>query len=91
MSIKRMSLRFNLDKPQDRKAWEYLQSLPHSRNQAIIEAINHSMPESVREIIKATIEECLQNVSLVQPSCDAPVLSEDEDQLLDSLDEFLGG
>ena len=40
MSIKRMSLRFNLAREDDRKAWEYLQSLSSSRNKAVIEAIN---------------------------------------------------
>ena len=40
MSIKRMSLRFNLDNEADRKAWELLQNLSCSKNKAIISAIN---------------------------------------------------
>ena len=39
MSIKRMSLRFNLDNESDRKAWEHLQSIPDSKNKAVIDQL----------------------------------------------------
>lgn len=40
MSIKRMSLRFNLDNEADRKAWEHLKNTANSKNKAVITAIN---------------------------------------------------
>lgn len=40
MSIKRMSLRFNLDNEADRKAWEHLKNTADSKNKAVITTIN---------------------------------------------------
>ena len=40
MSIKRMSLRFNLDNKADHSAWEYLKNITDSKNKAVIAAIN---------------------------------------------------
>lgn len=40
MSVKRMSLRFNLDNEAERKAWEYLKNATDSKNKAVITAIN---------------------------------------------------
>ena len=95
MSIKRMSLRFNLDNETDRKAWEHSKSVTDSKNKAVITAINQFY-ESHAEItgtIKKTIQECLQNLSVVQTESTKPpeTLSEEENLLLDSLDDFLGG
>lgn len=39
MSIKNVKIRFNLDKENDRKAYEYLQSADHSYSKAVISAI----------------------------------------------------
>ena len=39
MSIKNLKIRFNLDKENDRKAYEYLQSADHSYSKAVISAI----------------------------------------------------
>ena len=39
MSIKNMKIRFNLDKKNDRKAYEYLQGADHSYSKAVISAI----------------------------------------------------
>ena len=95
MSIKRLSLRFNLEKEDERKAWEYLQKQPDSKNQTIIKAINDmANPQaSITQVIEATIRDCLNGLSVVQPSKtkDVPVLSDDENQLLDTLEDFLGG
>ena len=43
MSIKRMSLRFNLDNEADRKAWKHLKNTANSKNKAVITAINQFM------------------------------------------------
>ena len=39
MSIKNLKIRFNLDKENDRKAYEYLQGTDHSYSKAVISAI----------------------------------------------------
>ena len=39
MSIKNLKIRFNLDKENDRKAYEYLQGADHSYSKAVVSAI----------------------------------------------------
>lgn len=95
MSIKRMSLRFNLDNEADRKAWEHLKNVTDSKNKAVITAINqfYEPHSKITEVIRKTIRECLQNLSVIQTESTQPpeTLSEEENLLLDSLDDFLGG
>ena len=90
---KRFSLRFNLDNEADRKAWEYLQSTPDSKNKAIISAINAYFESdgNLEKVIRETIRECLKNISVVQAVTEEPTeeISEDENTLMDSLDMFL--
>ena len=89
---KRFSLRFNLDNEADRKAWEYLQSAPDSKNKAIITAINayFETDGKVETIIRETIKECLKDISVVKTE-EAPTeeISEDENTLMDSLEMFM--
>ena len=68
MSIKRMSLRFNLDNEADRKAWEHLKNTTDSMNKAVITAINQFYEPHIEitEVIKNTIQECMQNLSVIQ-------------------------
>lgn len=95
MSIKRMSLRFNLDNEADRKAWEHLENVADSKNKAVITAVNqfYEPHAEITETIQKTIQECLQNFSVVQTESAQPTeaLSEEENLLLESLDDFLGG
>lgn len=95
MSIKRMSLRFNLAREDDRKAWEYLQSLSETKNKAVIEAINRleETDESLAQVIETTIRNCFKDISVVQTKEEEHplTLSEEENDLLDSLDDFFGG
>ena len=43
MQIKRMTLRFDLDNPEDRQAWEYLRGLnPASMNRAVLAIVNQA-------------------------------------------------
>lgn len=95
MSIKRMSLRFNLDNEADRKAWELLKNITDSKNKAVIAAINqfYEPHAEITEVIRKTIRECLQNFSVIKTEAEQPpeLLTEDENLLLDSLDDFLGG
>ena len=90
---KRFSLRFNLDNEADRKAWEYLQTTPDSKNKAIISAINAYFENDGRmeTIIKQTIRECLKDISVVQAVTEEPTeeISEDENTLMDSLEMFM--
>ena len=95
MKPKRISIRFNLENMVDRKAWELLQSSDGSKNKTVIAAINtffeaDNMP--IAGVVRQTIRECFQNVSIVQatPAEQPSTLSEDESALLDTLDEFLG-
>lgn len=94
MSIKRMSLRFNLDNEADRKAWKHLKNVTDSKNKAVITAVNqfYEPHAEITKTIKETIRECLQNLSVIQtePRQLTERLSEEENLLLDSLDDFLG-
>ena len=89
---KRFSLRFNLDNEADRKAWEYLQSAPESKNKAIISAINayFETDGNLEKMIRETIRECLKDISVVKEA-EEPIeeISEDENTLMDSLDLFM--
>ena len=93
MTIKRFSLRFNLDNEADRKAWEHLQSAPDSKNKAIISAINayFETDGNLEKVIRETIRECLKDISVAQSVAEAPTeeISEDENTLMDSLDMFM--
>ena len=59
MSIKNVKIRFNLDKENDRKAYEYLQSADHSYSKAVISAICEYLELSERT---ATEEAFLERV-----------------------------
>ena len=89
---KRFSLRFNLDNEADRKAWEYLQSAPDSKNKAIISAINayFEADGNIEKVIRETIRACLKDMPIVK-AVEEPIeeISEDENTLMDSLDLFM--
>ena len=91
-----MSLRFNLDNESDRMAWEHLQSIPDSKNKAVIDALNASFEQknSIRKLIQQTIRECLSTGTFVpadiSPLTEEPEVSEDEAALLDAMDAFMG-
>ena len=93
MTIKRFSLRFNLDNEADRRAWEHLQPVTDSKNKTIISAINayFETDGKVETIIRETIRECLKDISIVQAASEEPTeeISEDENTLLDSLEMFM--
>lgn len=96
MSVKRISIRFNLENNVDRKAWEYLQGAKGSKNSSVISAINaYFQPDTVviADIIRQTIKECFQNVAIMktEPEEKPDTLSEEEKSLLDTMDAFLGG
>lgn len=92
MNIKRMSLRFNLDNKAERKAWEYLKNATDSKSKAVITAINqfYEPHTEIAEVIRKTIREYLQNFSAIQTESvqHTETLSEEENELIDSLDMF---
>ena len=96
MKLKRISIRFNLDNEVDCKAWELLQGSDGSKNKTVISAINAFFEPDITpiaDVVRQTIRECFQNVSIFQASSteQPATLSEDESALLDTLDDFLGG
>lgn len=96
MNLKRISVRFNLENDVDLRAWEQLQGAKGSKNSSVISAINaYFKPDtaSIADIVRRTIKEYFQNVAIMQakPEEKQDTLSEDENNLLDTLDEFLGG
>lgn len=96
MKQKCISVRFYLENEADRKAWEHLQKTDASRNKTIIAAINaYFEPNDIKisELIRKTIQECLQNIAVMAPTTTEirSAVSEEENALLDSLDDFLGG
>ena len=93
MNIKRLSLRFNLDNEPDCEAWQCLQAVNDSKNKVIVEAINayFEQDSDLRQVIRRTIKECLNDISVVQKGVSIPVetMSTDEEVFMDSLDLFL--
>lgn len=96
MNVKRMSLRFNMDKESDRKAWEHLQRITDSKNKAVIDALTASFEHknNIRELIRQTIRECLSVGTFVHTDISSQAVetavSEDEAELLDAMDAFMG-
>lgn len=96
MSLKRISVRFNLENDVDRKAWEHLQGSKGSKNNTVISAVNSFFePDTapISDVIRRTIKECFQSVAIMktEPESKSDTFSEEENSLLDTLDEFLGG
>ena len=83
----------SLDEIKEKYA-ENLQNLSGSKNKAIISAINgyFEQDNNLAEIVRETIAECLRNISVVQAQAEpiTEILSEEENELMDSLDMFLG-
>ena len=72
MQRKKMTLRFDLDRPEDRQAWEYLQGLnPASMNKAVLTIINHAdRANRVQGMIRSIFREELAAALLQTPvSC----------------------
>ena len=93
----RAEVRFNLEKEEDRKAWELLQSSKQSRSRLIIAALNsyaEMQDEQARQsafferVIETIQRELKCNVisAAVQP--EAPLSNTDEDAMDAFLDSF---
>ena len=92
MSIKRLSIRFNLDEEGDRNAWNYLQNVSGSKNQRVIDAINISsnLEETIKRTVRTSIKECLRNISVIASDESKSEISDDEIELMDNIEAFLG-
>lgn len=94
MQRKKMTLRFDLDRPEDRQAWEYLQRLnPASMNRAVLDIINQAAQANpVQEVIRIAIREELAavlNHVPVQPVQTEQVCDEEAtDTIMDFLENF---
>ena len=103
MSKYRINVRFDLDKPTEAKAAQYLQSLDKSHNAFIVTAVLNEMQRQssassfLLEDIRQVIREKLQEVSFVaaspvferaQPELIEAQQAENEKSVLDDLEMF---
>ena len=91
MQRKKMTLRFDLDHPEDRQAWEYLQRLnPVSVNRTVLAIINQAeriglMKDEFRNIIREELAAALLQAP-VQPVQAGP---EGDDEMTNTIMGFL--
>ena len=95
MQRKKMTLRFDLDCPEDRRAWEYLQSLTAtSMNKAVLTSINQAERASraqgmIRGIIRDELAAALKQIP-VQPVQTEPESDDGMDNtIMDFLESFI--
>ena len=94
MQRKKMTLRFDLDHPEDRQAWEYLRGLnPASMNRAVLAIVNQAeqavrIGGMVRGIIREELSAALRQVPVQSVRTEA--VSEDgaDDTIMDFLNSF---
>ena len=94
MQRKKMTLRFDLDHPEDRQAWEYLQRLnPVSVNRTVLAIINQAerinqLKDEFRSIVQEELAAALRHVP-VQPVRAEPEGDDGmDDTIMDFLDSF---
>ena len=94
MQRKKMTLRFDLDCPEDRRAWEYLQGLNAvSLNRTVLAIINQAerislMQAEFRSIIREELSTAMKQLS-VQPVRMEPVGDDGmDDTIMDFLENF---
>ncbi len=91
MQRKKITLRFDLDHPEDRRAWEYLQRLnPVSVNRTVLAIINQAeriglLKDEFRNIIREELAAALLQVP-VQPVRAGP---EGDDEMTNTIMGFL--
>ena len=101
MSKYRINVRFDLDKPMEANAAQYLQSLDKSRNAFMVTAVLNEMQRQTSVVllddIRQVIREELQEVSFaaappvfeqVQPELTEEQQAENEKSVLDDLEMF---
>ena len=95
MQRKKMTLRFDLDHPEDRQAWEYLQRLnPVSVNRTVLAIINQAerinqLKDEFRSIVREELAAALRQVP-VQPVRAEPEGDDGmDDTIMGFLDSFM--
>ncbi len=91
MQRKKMTLRFDLDRPEDRRAWEYLQSLnAASMNKAVLAIISEAERTSrMKDTLRSIIREELSAALTVQPVPAEPVCADGmDDTIMGFLENF---
>ena len=94
MQRKKLTLRFDLDHPEDKRAWEYLQRLNAvSLNRTLVFIINQAecislMKDEFRGIIREELSDALKQIP-VQPVNMEPVCDDEAaDTIMDFLENF---
>lgn len=95
MNTKRFSLRFNLDREDDRRAWEALHRMDaRSINQEIIARINaKEQTDVLKELIRQTVSEELERTAkngYDRPAAQAEASTEDLNAVFDFLNSLCG-
>ena len=95
MQRKKMTVRFDLDRSEDRQAWEYLQSLnPASMNKAILTIINQAERTSrvqgmIRDIVKGELASALNHLPVQSVQTESRGDDGMDDTIMDFLDSFM--
>ena len=94
MQRKKLTLRFDLDHPEDKRAWEYLQRLNAvSLNRALVFIINQAectslIKDEFRGIVRGELAAALKQIPVqpvpIEPVCD----DEAADTIMDFLENF---
>ena len=90
MQRKKMTLRFDLDCPEDRRAWEYLQKLnPASMNKAVLAIIGQAEQSSrIQEVIQSTIQKELARFSFQPIPAEPDYDDRTDNTIMDFLENF---
>lgn len=94
MLRKKITIRFDLDCPEDRRAWEYLQGLHAvSLNRTVLAIINQAesaslMQESFRGILREELAAALKQLPIQPVQTEPKVDDEMADTLMDFLESF---
>ena len=95
MQRKKMTLRFDLDRLEDRQAWEYLQSLnPASMNKAVLTIINQAERASrvqgmIRGIVREELTAALNHLPVQSVQTESGNDDGMDDAIMDFLDNFM--
>ena len=95
MQRKKMTLRFDLDHPEDRQAWEYLQGLNAvSLNRTWVSIINQAahislMKDDFRSIIREELAAAMKQLPVQSVELEPGSDNEADDTIMDFLDNFL--
>ena len=94
MQRKKMTLRFDLDHPEDRQAWEYLQRLnPVSVNRTVLAIINQAerinqLKDEFRSIIREELAAALRQAPVQPVRAEPEGDNEMDDTIMGFLDSF---